>query len=363
MAENKEIKKSHNFLQVAGVLLETNIEIEREVERELTNFADGNKKVKVTCDVAKKKDFKNPALLIEVSPKDEDGNIIGTYQIGVDFKNIGFGIDSLTYDKDGKRIDNENFKGIETILDKYVSKRDARDGEEPTRVFVKSGFLDPNEYVNKDNEYKVYLPTISTYNVTSTGVPEDDICEGSITGVIKNIIEETKGEDSEPTGRLIVEFYAFQAKGKAFPIKFIVEDDLADDFLDLYENGDCAKLYYDILTKTVGGTKKTSSGGMGRRGSHTTSGFTITEYSIFRGDDPLDEENEHFVSDEQLKVALKDRKISIEQAIEKRKEGGSSSSNSSRGEQRNRLSRRSKKIEEEETVDNLDEDSEELPFM
>ena len=37
MAENKEIKKSHNFLQVAGVLLETNIEIEREVERELTN--------------------------------------------------------------------------------------------------------------------------------------------------------------------------------------------------------------------------------------------------------------------------------------------------------------------------------------
>jgi len=157
MAENKEIKKSHNFLQVAGVLLETNIEIEREVERELTNFADGNKKVKVTCDVAKKKDFKNPALLIEVSPKDEDGNVIGTYQIGVDFKNIGFGVDSLTYDKDGKRIDNENFKGIETILDKYVSKKTQKLMKNLPEYLLKADSLNQmNMSIKKENIRFIY---------------------------------------------------------------------------------------------------------------------------------------------------------------------------------------------------------------
>lgn len=354
MAEVKKVAKSKNFIQLSGVLLETNLKLEKGVEVELTNFADNNKKSKHTVDVFKKADFKNPALLIECSPKDEDGNVIGTYQIGVDYKNIGFGIASKTFDKDGKLVDNDNFKGIQTVLDKYVTRKDAKEGEEPTKVFIKNATLTPNEYVDRDFNFKSYLPTITTYNVTSSGVPENDICEGHATGIIRAIKEEVYNE--EETGRLKIDFYMFDNKGETFPVEFTVEKDLADDFKDLYEAGASCKLYFDVITRQVGAKKVVSSGGFGRRETHTTSGFSVTEYSIFKGDDPFEEENENYIGKAEMKKAMEGRNITIEQKIKDAKD----KADKPKEAKKSGLGSKASKLSE--VAENVDDDDSDMPF-
>ena len=351
MAEVKKIKKSQNYLQLSGVLLETNLKLEEGVKGQAWSNKDGKMK-DLTCDVIKKKDFKNPSLLLECSPKDEDGNIIGTYQIGVDFNGIGFGIGAKQFDREtDKIVDNDNFKGVMTVLNTYVTRKDAIDGEEPTRVFVKGGFLSPNEYANKDGEFKSYLPTITTYNVTSSGVPENDICEGSISGIIRAIKEEMFND--EETGRLKVEFYMFDNKGETYPVELTVEKDLADDFKDLYETGTSCKIYYDILTRQIGAkTVESSNGGFGRREKHTVSGYTVNEYSVFRGEEPFEEENEYFIDKADMKKAMQSREITIEQKIKDAKDKADKPKTTKSSGLGNKASKLSEtKVEEEDDSD------------
>lgn len=353
MAEVKKIKKSQNYLQLSGVLLETNLKLEEGVKGQAWSNKDGKMK-DLTCDVIKKKDFKNPSLLLECSPKDEDGNIIGTYQIGVDFNGIGFGIGAKQFDREtDKIVDNDNFKGVMTVLNTYVTRKDAIDGEEPTRVFVKGGFLSPNEYANKEGEFKSYLPTITTYNVTSSGVPENDICEGNISGIIRAIKEEMFND--EETGRLKVEFYMFDNKGETYPVELTVEKDLADDFKDLYETGTSCKIYYDILTRQIGAkTVESSNGGFGRREKHTVSGYTVNEYSVFRGEEPFEEENEYFIDKADMKKAMQSREITIEQKIKDAKDKADKPKTTKSGGLGNKASKLSEtKVEEDTDTDDL----------
>lgn len=354
MAEVKKIKKSQNFLQLSGVLLETNLKLEEGVKCQAWSNKDGKMK-DLTCDVIKKKDFKNPSLLLECEPKDADGNVIGTYQIGVDFNGIGFGIGAKQFDREtDKIVDNDNFKGVMTVLNTYVARKDAKDGEEPTRVFIKSGFLAPNEYANKEGEFKSYLPTITTYNVTSSGVPENDICEGSISGIIRAIKDEVFND--EETGRLKVDFYFFDSKGETYPVELTVEKDLADDFKDLYENGTSCKIYYDILTRQIGAKTVTSSnGGFGRREKHTVSGYTVNEYSVFKGEEPFEEENEYFIDKADMKKAMQSREITIEQKIKDAKDKADKPKTAKSGGLGNKAS----KLNETKVEESSDE---EMPF-
>lgn len=353
MAEAKKIAKSKNFIQLSGTLLETNLVVTKEVKCQAWSNKDGKMK-DIVCDVVKKKDFKNPAILIECSPKDDDGNIIGTYQIGVDFSGIGFGITSHQFDRDtDKKIENSNFKGIVTCMNDYVTRKDAKEGEEATKVFIKSGGLTPNEYADKEGTWKSYTPTITTYNITSSGLPDNDICEGNATGIIRSIIDEVVNE--EETGRLKVELFMFDAKGETFPVTFTVEKDLADDFKDFYDGGVSCKVYFDVLTKQVGTKKVASSGGFGRRETKTTSGFSVVEYSIFKGEEPFEEEHENFVGKAEMKKAMESRTITIEQkckdAKDKAKNGGASKPKGGLGSKASKLS---------EVVEDNSDDS--LPF-
>ena len=73
----------------------------------------------------------------------------------------------------------------------------------PTRVKI-DGNLSANEYVNKDTyEFKT-TTQVNGFRITSTGVPEEDSADCEISGIIRSIIPETKGEDAEETGRLNV---------------------------------------------------------------------------------------------------------------------------------------------------------------
>lgn len=305
-----EIKQSINNAQVVGTLKEMNLE---EVTKEVTLKGANGVEKKVTCQQIAKKEFKNPTFTIESKGMD----------IGVDF----FPTNEKKLDENGNIVDNSNFKAMKTVLENYVPK--IKDAENATRVKI-DGMLANNEYVSKDTyEYKAF-PQINGFRITSTNVPEEDSADCEISGIIRSIIPETKGEDAEETGRLKVELYTFNKQAETTPFTFIVEQDLADDFNNFYEAGQSVKLYYEILTKQVG-AKKPTTGGFGRRESKMVSGFSVTEYSVFRGDEPFEEENEYYINPEDMKQALNERDIKINNMVKTAKENKDKPKSSPKG--------------------------------
>lgn len=307
-----EIKASINNAQVIGELLEMNLE---EITKEVTLKGTNGVEKKVTCQQMTKKEFKNPMFLVDVK-----GNAIG-----VDF----FPASEKKLDENGQLIDNPNFKSLKTVLENYIPKNNAKDGEVPTRVKI-DGILSANEYINKDTYEFKSITQVNGFRITSTGVPEEDSADCEISGIIRSIIPETKGEDAEETGRLKVELYTFNRNAETTPFTFIVESDLADDFNSFYEAGQSVKLYYEIITKQVG-VKKPTTGGFGRRESHMVSGFSVTEYSVFRGDEAFDEENEYYINPEDMKQALNERDIKINNMVKTAKENKDKPKSSPKG--------------------------------
>ena len=88
----------------------------------------------------------------------------------------------------------------------------------------------------------------------------------------------------------------------------------------MYENGDSVKLYYEILTKQIGGTKVAKEGGFGRRDTKIVNGFSVTEYSVFRGEEKFEEEADLYIPLDAMKTAMKAREVMIEQKIKDAKE-------------------------------------------
>lgn len=307
-----EIKASINNAQVIGELLEMNLE---EITKEVTLKGANGVEKKVTCQQMAKKEFKNPMFLVDVK-----GNAIG-----VDF----FPASEKKLDENGQIIDNPNFKSLKTVLENYIPKSNAKDGEVPTRVKI-DGILSANEYVNKDTYEFKSITQVNGFRITSTGVPEEDSADCEISGIIRSIIPETKGEDAEETGRLKVELYTFNRNAETTPFTFIVEQDLADDFNSFYEAGQSVKLYYEIITKQVG-AKKSTTGGFGRRESHMVSGFSVTEYSVFRGDTAYEEDSEYYINPEDMKQALNERDIKINNMVKTAKENKDKPKSSPKG--------------------------------
>lgn len=307
-----ELKASINRCQVIGVCKEINME---ETTKEVTLKGSNGVEKKVTCQYIAKKEFKNPMLLVEANGGD----------IGIDF----FPVAEKKLDENNNIVENPRFKSMKTVYETYVTK--SKDAENATRVKV-DGSLRANEYVDKNSyEYKSF-PQISAFQITSTSVPEEDSTDSEISGVIHSIIEETRGENAEPTGRYVVELLTFDSNGAVVPLKFIVEEDIASDFNSFYEVGQSVKLYYEINVKQVG-AKKPIGGGFGRRESHMISGFSVTEYSIFRGDEPFNDENEYYVDIDTVKKALNERETMKETKIKEAKEdkGGTAKSASPKG--------------------------------
>lgn len=300
-----EIKQSINNSQVIGTLEEMNLEV---TTKEVTLRGANGVEKKVTCKQIGKKEFRNPTFLVGVNGM----------SIGVDF----YSVNEKKLDDNGNIVDNPRYKSMETVMTTYVTKLQAvKDGTTPTRVKI-DGMLTDNGYVDGQTFDYHERSAVNGFQITSSGVPEDDCADCEISGVIGKIIPEVRNE--EETGRLKIELYSFNRNAELSPFTFVVEADLADDFNSFYEVGQSVKIYYEIIAKQVG-TQKPTVGGFGRRESHRVSGYSVTEFSIFRGDDVYDNENEYFVDIETVKQALNEREIKIENMIKDRKENESKS--------------------------------------
>lgn len=301
----REIKKSINGVQIVGEISEINLQME---EREVELRGANNTTKKVECRTIGKASFSNPSITVTKKTRDENGEVVKEETFGADF----YQTHEKRLDDKGKVIDNPRFKAMETIMNMTKGTRVRVEGS-----FVDSGYAGEDEW----KERKPYV-NVSAFNCSSTRAnnEESDIADGKISGIVRTIKHETKGEDGEETGRLKVDFYMFDRNGATFPIELTIEKDLADDFEDLYSAGTCCQLDVELVMHHVGSKKTKRVGGFSRRESNMVQGYEVMEVSVFGGDEPLEEANEYFVDIETMKSAIKEREIMKEAKVKERKE-------------------------------------------
>ena len=285
--DERTIKPSMNVMQVVGVFKELNLKYDPTLVKKSDPRIKG---------AFVKVDFRNPSMTIESGGKD----------YGIEFYPI-----YTKRVKDGKLEDNPQFKQIKTIVDSYKS------GE--TRVRANGRFSE-NVYASKDaqtGEYTVKSGTriLVPFSVSSNNVADEDSADGQLTGGIRSIKQGANANGE--TGRLNVEFYYIENSQTsditAVPIQLVVPQDIADDFENLYSAGDCVRLDICLSARTVG-TQHKSKRAFGNRESNVVEGYTVTEFVVFGGDEPLDEDSEYYVSTDEMKKLMSDRKI-MEEAL------------------------------------------------
>lgn len=305
------MRQSVNQVQAVGSVSELNLKMEE------VKYEDKASGKSVNCKCISKVDFRNPSIVINV-----DGD-----PCGFDF----YPTYEMKYDtKEKKFVNNPRFKSLETIMNYDLG----------TRVKIDGSFAN-NEYVNDELDLKSIV-RLNAFQCTSTGVPDEDYCDCTLSGVIKTIRPEMVNESE--TGRLFVDFVYFDRNLDLFPITLVVPEDIAEEFSD-YKARDSVKFEIEVKSRTVGGGKKQESR-FGKRSSKKVSGFTVTEYLIFDGSEPYDEENELYVSNEDLKKKVEERNISIEQKIEEKKSKASSPKEEKKG-----LGNRASKKKDEEFLE------------
>lgn len=303
--------KSINRVQFHGAISEFNLQVE---EKEVELKRDTHTK-KVKCKSISKVKFTNPSMTLDVNKYDEEGNVIKTDTVGVNY----FPVHEKMLDENGNVKDNPQFKALQTIMS-Y---------EKGTRIRVDGTFAD-NSYA-KDGEYKENAPfvTVNAFVSSSSKVSDNDSSDGQVSGIIRNIRRETNSNEEE-TGRLKIEFYMFDRDMKAFPIELTVESDIADAFEENYDAGDNAIFNVEVVSRQVGTAKKKGGGNFARRESNMVTGFSVMEISVFSDEAQPEEENELFISVDDISKALKERDIMKEAKIKESKEKENNNKSSSK---------------------------------
>lgn len=141
-----------------------------------------------------------------------------------------------------------------------------------------------------------------------------------IEGYILSISEETRGEDKTETGRLRVSVITADFFGNIVPIKnIIVPEHLHDAFLDGYAVGQSAILYVDFIPNKVEAKPK-KTGGLGVQ--RKTDGKSYLEMVLTgTAGVAVDEDDPNGISKEAIKIALAERKASLNELVEKGYQG------------------------------------------
>lgn len=239
----------------------------------------------------------------KVKPKDDKGNelpevdakrISGRIRVKTAFGVQTFNCIYTSIGIDGKEA--RNWKMAQAMMD-WNPQLKGNHMEPPTLVDLE-GYIDIDDYPTRDGKVASALK----WNVSSAKHCDDENTPNQtmFSGVlyIGKIVPEVKDEDE--TGRLIMTCYGANRKGECFPVRVIVEEDLAESVEDSYAIGDTAKL--DLLVKThhVGGDNnryQTAIGG-GRKGLQVNSGYDVQEITLFMGSLPIEEPDEKYTEDD-----------------------------------------------------------------
>ena len=280
-------KKSMNTVVIVGTLAEVgNLVYDKEMKNKTNDKLVG---------AITRADFKKPAFVVDVNGQKIGVNTMPVYKEKVEKDDKG--------KSTGKIVENERFKAFEKIMTYEVG----------TRVEIKGSISVGSPYMGKNGV--VEPVSVNMFSLSATGVGDEDYAEGKVSGYIKSIKPEVRGEDDDETGRLLVDFWLYNEYNdvkEISPFTLVVDEDVAEGFEETYSDGDNAVLDFDIVSRQVGGKKSKSA--FGKRESKIVGGFTVTEYSVFSGEAPMDDESEYYIDEDNFKKLFKAHKQKCEEA-------------------------------------------------
>lgn len=171
-----------------------------------------------------------------------------------------------------------------------------------------------NDYKNQKGNV-VSVDCFSATQIKVVAEDSEDKFEGRIEGVVNRISPEIVRE--EETDRLKIEFVGFNYREEALPHCLYVNDDLKNDFENMYNIGDTAVLDVEVETKSYGTQSSSRGGGFGRK-VEVSNGFTRVEWIVVGGDDPYNEDSINKngepleINRKEVSNAIKERNVRLE---------------------------------------------------
>jgi hypothetical protein len=212
--------------------------------------------------------------------------------------------------KDGS--DNSIAKGIQTVLDEYLSV--AKHGRENAdKVRITQGRLGLNDFYGEDGQLRSF-PRITTNFINRLKADEEfnPRAEFELEIFVKSVIPEVKGD--EETGRVKVNAIIPLYGGRVIPFEFVVTEEGSDFVEDNYEAGTTTRVFGDIVNfKEV--IEKEVPVAFGKPQKKVTHNF-IREYLITGGTEPYDEDSPKAFSVEAIKKAMVERETYLQQLKE-----------------------------------------------
>lgn len=179
----------------------------------------------------------------------------------------------------------------------WVPEIGRKDDEIPTSLNVE-GTIKINDYVNQQGN----VSTTLRWNVNKAQKTKIVLNEDTLTGTalkatlyIHSIKKEIVNE--EETGRLLLTFYGADNKGTCFPVKAIVNEDLAEDFENCYEVGMTVPFDFELIARHVGGLSKEKKFGRKTKVA-VNNGFDVQELILVGGEDEIEEPESLVETDE-----------------------------------------------------------------
>ena len=237
--------------------------------------------------------------------------------LSVKTNNGTFDISVWTSSLNGNGEESKLYKSYETVMNDYVSASDNVDNADTIDCLINMGI---NDYCNRE---KTEVRSSVRFRLSIVNrVADKEGVELSSDLELECYIDSIKKEkkNDEPTGRLIVEVIGVDYSGNAQPYTLYVEEDLADDFEDIYSVGDNAMLYLTAKMAHVGGEVKKKKTAFGKKGNIESSGYDRLELVIIGGEDSYedidDDDYEGFgLTKKEVKKLKEDREILLEQKL------------------------------------------------
>lgn len=270
----------------------------------------------------------------KIRVKDKDGNDAGVMDGERIYGkiNLAFGGGTHTFDFFFNSLTSrgEDSKQWKTALSiEELNPTIGGDSSLPTSAVAINGRVSENRFWNSNkNEPSVGIRWNASGISTSKATSEDDFgCSLNGNFFIKSIANEVK--DDVETGRLKVELVGVSYGADPFIINAIVDEDLADDFVDIYSVGDTAPFSIDVVFDRPVTPKKTNKFGKPPKIDTNNNSYSNSVYMIVGGDEPIEEPEEvededgnivtkdnGYISPKAMKMALKERQTKIDNLSE-----------------------------------------------
>ena len=200
--------------------------------------------------------------------------------------------------------DSKNYVTVKEWLNKCVPM--TKDKENCTFVDLR-GSVVSNDYVNREGR----LVEGFSYNMQLFNKFTEYACQIDMEGFIHSIIDETEGEDGEPTGRKKLRLISRDIFRNTLDIKNIfIPEELVGPIEDNdYEAGRTATFFIDLIPNHK--EAPVQSGGIGKQ--RVTEGRTYLEMVLTGANPPIDEDSDKAIPVALVKAAMNERKIHLKE--------------------------------------------------